>query len=98
MTALASNPLSGSEAVSTAFDQNPLSAIDDDQEVIIIIRSKTTSAPQRVIHVHRASPKLRALLDGPQASLAPALTGMGAASRATTSNTRRLNPPPLAVN
>ncbi len=68
-------------------------AAEDDQEVIVIMRSKKApGAPTRVIHIHRASPKLRALLEGPTASVAPTLT-----RGATTSGGVPVNPPPLAA-
>jgi len=100
VAALAGDALKNTQPVS-GKDAEAASAIDDDHEVIVIIRSKKAAAPTRVIHIHKASPKLRAILEGPQASglsAAPTLTGVGTGPRTTTSNHRRLSPPPLAVN
>ncbi|QDT54830.1 Thioredoxin [Caulifigura coniformis] len=94
----ARDALAMAQPISTGNEAGPAAAIDDDQEVIVIIKSKKSSAPTRIIHIHKASPKLRALLDGPQAVSNSTLTGVGGAPGATTSNNRRLSPPPLAVN
>jgi thiol-disulfide isomerase/thioredoxin len=97
MTALATGALATAQPIATAGE--PATAgIDDDEEVIVIIRSKKTSAPTRVIHIHKASPKLKAILEGPGSQPAPVLTGVGAGPRATTSSSRGLNPPPLGLN
>jgi S1-C subfamily serine protease len=96
LSAFEKNPIAGARPISAV--SAPETGIDDDQEVIVIIRSKKTSATSRVIHIHKASPKLKALLEGPGAQQAPALTGVASGPRATTSSTHRLNPPPLAVN
>jgi len=98
VTAFANEALATAQPISTGAEAGPAAPIDDDQEVIVIIKSKKTSAPTRIIHIHKASPKLRALLDGPQSASGSTLTGVGGAPRATTSNNRRLSPPPLAVN
>ncbi len=96
MTAFADDLLPATEPVAAVSGLEAVDGIDDDQEVIVIIRSKKAAAPTRVIHIHKASPKLRALLDGPGMATS-ALTGAGLAPRTTTSTGRRLNPPPLAV-
>lgn len=94
--ALMNGALTGSQPVSNT--ESASTGIDEDEEVIVIIRSKKTSAPTRVIHIHKASPKLKAILEGPQSSTTSALTGVGAGPRTTTPGNRRLSPPPLAVN
>ncbi len=98
ITAFANDPMPKSQPLIVVEGAETPGGIDDDQEVIVIIRSKKSAAPTRVIHIHKASPKLRAILDGPAAAITPSLTGNTPAPRATTSNNRRLSPPPLAVN
>ena len=94
---LANDSMPGVQPV-PAIEEIAGGPIDEDQEVIVIIRSKKSAAPTRVIHIHKASPKLRAILEGPTAAATSALTGTAFAPKSTTSSGRRLNPPPLAVN
>jgi thiol-disulfide isomerase/thioredoxin len=91
--ALATDALNGVQSLKAA--EGASLGIDEDQEVIIVVRSKTNPAQQRVIHVHKASPTLRALLNGPATSATSALTGVAVGPRTATMNSRRLSPPPL---
>jgi S1-C subfamily serine protease len=85
----------------TASNVEPMPVVgDDDLEVILYVRSKKSpEAPTRVIHIHKASPTLRSLIDGPADMTTSNIGGRPQPNRSTTGIAPgRVIVPPLAAN